>query len=526
MSAARHLFFVACLAASVLAGCTSNIPKADFTFINGVEPETLDPAILTGQPEGRLASALFEGLTARRADGRIGPGMAEHWDISKDGRTYLFHLRPDARWSNGDPLTAHDFVASWKRLFDPRTASPYAELLFPIEGAEDYQSGSLTDFSRVGVRALDERRLEVRLRMPTAYFLDLVAFPTSFPVHLASMERWGRDAMKPGKLVNNGAYLLRDWKINDGITLAANPLYWRADTVRFKTIRVLHLAQATTAFNFYATGIAHLILDKGLIPPTLLGELRQRPDFHTSPVLATYFYRFNVTRPPFNDPRVRRAIGMAIDKAFMVQRITRCGEPVTGSIVPKGLPDYTPPQGLPYDPAAARALLAEAGYPGGKGFPAFTLLYNKTEQDEHVATAFQSMMRQELGLSVELRNQEWRVYLNSLTQLDYDMARSSWVGDYADPNTFLDCFITGRGNNRCGYANPAYDQLVATANATLDPARRASLLAEAERLLVEHDAPVLPLFHFVGIKLYDATKLGGFHPNLLDEYPLRELFWK
>jgi oligopeptide transport system substrate-binding protein len=509
-----------------LCSCSPSQPRADLVFINGIEPESLDPAIITGQPEGRLVMALFEGLTSRDGQGKIGPGMAERWEISPNGLTYRFFLRNNARWSNGDPVTAQDFAQSWERVLNPATTSDYAEILYYIKNAEAYHTGKINDFTKVGVNVINPLTLEVTLRDPTPFFLDLCAFVTTYSVHFPSLKRHGIDWIKPGKLVSNGAYQLVDWRINDRVRLKKNPYYWRADQVQLNTVEALPINQATTAFNFYQTGVADLILDKSSIPPLLLGEIRKRSDCHIAPILATYFYRFNVTRAPFDNPLVRKAIALSINKNFIVDRVTRAGEPITGSFTPPGLSHYQPPQGLSYNPDLGRELLAQAGYPQGEGFPAITLLYNKTEQDENIALAFQNMMKKELGIRVELRNQEWKVYLNSLSQLDYDIARSSWVGDYADPNTFLDCFITGRGNNRTGWSHAEYDRLMTQANRENDPIKRSQWLQQAETILVEEQLPIIPIFHFVGIKLFDANQLGGLHLNLIDEYPLREIFRK
>lgn len=509
----------------ILPACTRFTEKADFTFINGAEPESLDPSIVTGQPDGRVCLALFEGLTSRNAAGAIQPGIAEKWEISPDGKTYTFHLR-EAKWSNGDPVTAYDFEGTWERVLNPNFVSKYAEQLYYLDNGEEYKLGKVTDFKQVGVRALNARTLQVRLKNPTPFFLDLCSFTTLLPVHLASIQKWGDDWIKPGKLVSNGAYQLGDWRIDDRIRLRANPNYWRADTVRLKTIDILPTANASTAFNIFYSGKADMIIDKSTIPSLLLNEIRQQPYFHANPFLATYFYRFNVTRKPFNDPRVRQALALALDKERIVTRITKAGEQPAGSFTPPGIPGYNPPTGLPYNLARARELLAQAGFPGGKGFPKFSLLYNNSELNKQIALEVQSMWHDALGLNVELRTQEWKVYLSTLDSLDFDVARSSWVGDYNDPNTFLDCYVTGRGNNRTGYSNPEYDRLIAQANSLSDPAKRLALLRQAETLLVERDLPIAPLYYYVGIALYDGNKIGGFVPNVVDEHPLRELYRK
>jgi oligopeptide transport system substrate-binding protein len=326
--------------------------------------------------------------------------------------------------------------------------------------------------------------------------------------------------------VSNGAYILEDWRLDDRVRLRANPQYWRKEVVRLQRIDALSVNQATTAFNLFYSGKTDLLLDKGSVPVQFMDELKTKPYFQLNPFLATYFYRFNVTRKPLNDPRVRQALTLAIDKNRIVQKITKAGEPVANSFTPPGLEGYAPPGGLTYDPRQAQELLAQAGFPHGRGFPLLSVLYNSTDLNQQIATEIQAMWKEVLGITVTLRNQEWKVYLNTLDQLDYDIARSSWVGDYPDPNTFLDCFVTGRGNNRTGWSNPTYDQLMAQAANTANPVLRLELMKKAETILVERELPIAPLYYFVGVTLYHADQLGGFAPNLIDEHPLRELYWK
>ncbi len=519
-----RLLAVVCLAVST--ACSPVRDRPDLVFINGAEPETLDPAVITGQPEGRVVHALFEGLCRFNADGRSEPGVAERWETSPDKRTYTFFLRPDARWSDGRPVTAHDFVRSWKRTLTPATASAYNYLLFPIRNAKAFAEGGITDFDDVGVTAIDDRTLRVELENATSYFLDLCAFPTLHPVPVDLIERVGDDWVKPRHLIGNGAYVLQDWRINDRIELRKNPHYWDRDRVQLERIDILPIADANVAFNFYASGLADLLMDKGLAPPALLGDLKKRPDFHAAPFLATYFLRFNCERGPFADARVRRAFSMAVDKDRIVEKITRAGELPAGAFVPPGIPGYEGPEGLSFDPEAARRELAAAGFPGGEGFPLVTYLYSKSDLNEAVAVELQNMWREHLGVSVNLLRQEWKVYLNSLSLLDYDIARSSWVGDYPDPNTFLDMFLTGGGNNRTGWSNETYDRLIGDAARELDPTRRFGIFREAEKILVADELPILPLYYFVGIQLYDPEKFGGIRANVLDEHPLRAMYRK
>jgi len=506
--------------------CSPRHERAELVFINGAEPETLDPALITGQPEGRVVNALFEGLLRFDRHGRSTPGAAASWEVSPDHLTYTFHLRTDAKWSDGQPVTARDFVESWRRTLDPVTASAYSYQLFAVKGAEAFATGKEKDFAKVGVEATDPLTLKVTLARPTPYFLDLCAFPTLYPVRVDLIARYGDDWVKPGRLVGNGGFVLEDWRINDSIRLKKNPLYWDAGHVQLGSVDVLPISKANVAYNFYAAGQADLIMDKGLAPPSLLDALKSRPDFHAAPFLGTFFLRFNCAKGPFTDPRVRKAFSMAIDRKRITDKITRAGESTALSFVPPGIPGYSAPSGLTEGSTAAAQLLAEAGYPGGKGFPLTTYLYSEGELNEGVAIELQSMWKEALGVSIQLARQEWKVYLNSLGSLDFGIARSSWVGDYPDPNTFLDLFLSESGNNRTGWKSTHYDDLIHQAAAETDPKVRFSTLKKAEEYLIREGVPIAPLFFYVGIQLYDPMRIGGIESNVLDEHPLREIFRK
>lgn len=518
-----HKFALGALGAFLLSGCGKQTERADLTFINGAEPESLDPAIITGQPEGRIARALFQGLTSIDRTGKPVPGVAESWHLSEDGKTYTFHLRPDAKWSDGRPVTAHDFARSWERTLTPATGSSYNYQLYYIKNALPFAEGTLTDFSQVGVKALDDRTLEVTLENPTPFFVDLCAFPTLFPVPVDLIEKVGDEWIKPKNIITNGPFVLEDWRINDRIRLRKNPHYWKKDQVALETIDVFPIAKANVAFNFYASGGADLVMDKGLAPPALLDELKKRDDFHAAPFLGSYFLRFKCVEGPFADPRVRKAFSMAVDKQRIVEKVTRAGETPAGSLVPPGLEGYESPKGLGFDPEKARALLAEAGFPNGQGFPLTRYLYSEGELNEAIAVELQSMWQQTLGVKVSLARQEWKVYLNSMDSLDYDIARSSWVGDYPDPNTFLDMFITGGGNNRTGWSDPEYDELISEATRETDPAKRFEILRNAEQILIPEESVICPIYYYVGIQLYDPKRVKGVEPNLLDDHPLEAI---
>jgi oligopeptide transport system substrate-binding protein len=518
---------IALLLLCLLAGCGSGDQRADLVILNGAEPESIDPAVITGQLEGRICYALFEGLLHFDRFGKPQPGIAESWDLSNDGKTYTFHLRASARWSNGDPVTAKDFLLSWRRLLLPETASEYAYLLYHVQNAQPFNEGTLKDFGRVGLKAIDDRTFRVELEAPVPYFLDLCSFATLLPVHLPTVEKYGDDWIKPDKLVNNGAFLLKEWRLNYRLRLQKNPLYWDASHVALNTIDALPIDNSITAYNFYASKVADLILDKGLTPPSLIPDLKSRPDFHAAPFLGNYFIRFNVKRKPLADVRVRQAFAMAIDRERIVQKITQAGEPPAYSFTPPGTASgYQPPRMFDRDVQKARRLLAEAGYPDGKGFPTVTYLYDSKKLNEDIAVEIQNMLSDALGVHIELQKQEWKVYLNSLSRLDYDFARSSWVGDYNDPNTFIDCFVTDGGNNRTGWSSKEYDDLVAAAGLEADSAKRSQVFHRAEEILLNQGTPICPLYYYVGIQIYDGQKFGGIEPNLLDEHPFREMYRK
>ncbi len=516
----------------MVSGCGRPPDRADLVVINGGEPDTIDPSKIRGQPEGRIAYSLFEGLTRYKSTGETEPGMAERWEISPDGLHYTFHLREGVKWTNGDPITAQDFVWSWLRtLREPEAEYKYQ--LYYIRGAEAFGEAK-NDAVRppaesVAIRAPDARTLEVELKNPTPFFIDLTVFYTLMPLHRATVEaseKSGKSWLRPETIVNNGPFLLTEWRLNDRIRLTKNPTYWDAANVRLKTVDVLPAPSPNTAFNFYHSGVADVILDKSLVPTSLVPDLKKRADYHATPILATYFIRFNTKRAPFTDARVRKALSLVVDKDLLTQKVTQAGEPVADAFVPPGTAGYKPPEGLKRDPEAARKLLAEAGFPGGAGFPVVRYLYtNKSDTDEKLAVELQAMFKRELGISVLLAKQEWAVYLNSLSSLDYDFCRSSWVGDYLDPNTFLDMFVTGGGNNNCGWGNQRYNDLIALAAKEPDGAKRFDQFREAETILIRDEMPICPLFNYVVLMFY-SDRLGGLAGNLVDEHPFRTMYWK
>lgn len=501
--------------------------RAELSIINGAEPETLDPALMTYQLDQRIGYALFEGLEIYNAKGQIRPGVAESYEVSKDGLECTFHIRKNAYWSNGKQITAQDVVNSWHRTLNPETAAEYAYLLYYLKNAQQFNEGKIQDFDQVGVHATDPFTLKVNLENPTPFFVALTASTPYCLVPTETIKQWGDSWTRPEHIVTNGAFLLTAWKVNDKIRLTKNPHYWNAAEVKAKHIDVLPINRPNTALNFFFGGLADLILDKGLTSPSLTSTLTQMPVFHSAPFLGNFFLRFNCTRPPFNDPRVRKAFCLVINKKAITTKITQAGELVANSFVPPGTGGYTPPPtDLEYNPQRARALLAEAGYPEGKGFPTFSYLYNDSELNEAIGIELQGMFSRELGVWMGLRRQELKVYIRSMHNLDYDIGRSTWIGDYNDPNTFLDLWVTDGGNNYTGWSNSTYNQLIAAAAKEMDLIKRFEYFKNAEQILVSQEAPICPLYFFVGIQLFDPKQIGGVEANLLDEHPFREMYRK
>ena len=508
----------------ILAGCAPTEPEADIVIANGAEPESLDPAILTGQPDGRPAAAMFEGLTRLNpVDSTPQPGLAERWDISDDGLTNVFYLRTNAFWSTGDPITADDFVYSWRRVVDPATASDYSGLLFYVENGEEIATGKIKDLTKLGVRALGPRTLEVKLVSPTAFFLDICAFRTLGVVPQKTIEKYGDRWIMAKPLPVSGSYLLESWRIRDKIRLRKNPLYWDAANIQNEIVDFLPIDNAMAALNLYETRQVDIVWDKNLVPNELMDVLTNRADCHRFDNLGTYFVRFNLTRKPFDDVRVRRALSLVIDKKRIIERILRGRERAAYSMTPPGTANYDPPQGLGYDPPLARKLLEEAGYKDGMGFRQFDYFFNSGKMHEQIAIELQEMWKKELGITMYLRQTEWKVYLAQQSALEYDTTRSSWIGDYNDANTFLDMFMSNNGNNRTGWKNERYDQLIREANSLTDKQKRAAKLREAETLLVRDEVPILPIFFYQSIHFWRSNEIRGIHFNILDEHPVHAI---
>jgi oligopeptide transport system substrate-binding protein len=508
------LTLILALAAAAAAGCATATKPAGkhLRYSTGTEPETLDPRKSTGSPEAIAEAQIFEGLTVLNDKDAPVAGVAEKWEVSPDGLTYTFSLRANAKWSNGDPVTAHDFEYSWKSTLDPALGAKYAYQLFYLKNGESYNKG-LAAADTVGVKAVDDRTLKVTLEKPTPYFLSLTAFHTYYPVHrktVAASDKWAAD---PKTLIGNGPFKVTAWVHNSKLEFAKNEHYWDAAKVKMNKMEFILTDSATTELAMFDNNQIDL---GGNVPPSEIPRLLKEGKLKIAPLLATYFYCFNVTKPPFDNVKVRKAFTLAIDRAAIVKNVTKAGQLPAMAWVPPGLADAAPGSdfrkiGGDYfadnDVATAQRLLAEAGYPGGRGLPPVTLIYNTSEGHKAIAEAVQEMWRKNLGVNVSLANQEWKVFINSRTKGDYQVARHGWTGDYLDPMTFIDMFVPDSGNNDAQYKKPAYEDLVRRAKETNDQAVRMGLMHQAEKLLMD-DAVLAPIYYYTNAVLVKPNVKG------------------
>lgn len=477
------------------------------------EPPTLDPAAAQDQNSFTVLGAVLEGLTRLDAEARVQPGVAESWTVSPDGKTYTFTLRKEAKWSNGDPVTAHDFEYAWKRVLDPNSEvpAPYAYQLYYLKNATAYNSGE-AGADEVGVKALDDHTLQVELEHPTAYFLKLTAFFTYFPVHKATVEANPAWAAEADTFVSNGPFIIKDWKHNESITLAKNENYYAKDEIRLDEVRMVMIEESSTELNMYEKGdLDWAGRPLGEIPTDMIPTLREDPDanLQIKPIASSYYYVYNTTAVPFNNVKVRKALAMAIDRRLIVEEVTKGGQqPAYGFV--SGVTGLEKPfreevddtQYFREDVEEAKKLLAEGlAELGLSSFPDVTLIYNEGEGHMKVATAIADMWRQNLGIEVKIESQEFGVLLNNRMNLNYQIARAGWGADYDDPMTFIDIFTSYSGNNDTGWASPAYDELVAKANAEQDPAKRMDYIVQAEKMLMD-EMVILPIYYYTAIWMH------------------------
>lgn len=636
------------VAAVIWAARMDHIPPADFAFQNGTDPSTIDPHRATGQPEGRIIFELFEGLLRMLPEGEPDPetglqtltpqpAMAESYDISADGKTYTFHLRDEIRWTDGTPVTAHDFAWSWQRMLHPATACEYGYLINEVSLASEYHNseieigdrvevelwdrpgetptseanvqhfprgrmkygtlvevikpdkpklkanedkgsreqaeldwqeswvyvvdvvdsdvditgdvdapttrqrfsvsskvasaddtverthGVLVDFKHFGgAQVIDDKTFEVRLDNSVPYFLNLVAWYPLFPVNRNCVETHGAPLWtKAENIVTNGPFKLAFRRLRDRIRVEKNMDYHAADQGSMRTIDFVSLESQNTAMNMYETGQLQWVWD---LPASVLEELKDREDYHSGPKLSIYFYKLNNDVPPLDDVRVRQAISMAIDRKQIVEQVTKAGEQPAYTVVPPGIAGYKGPEGLKENVERAKQLLAEAGFPGGRGFPKMSLMYNTSERHRPIAEVIQQQLQNNLNIKLELKNMEWGSFVETVQQEKYEMARYGWVGDYPDPNTFLDLWVSNNPQSNTNWNNPEYDRLIRGASRELVPEKRMEMLRQAESILAT-ELPIVPIFFYTSAEMA-KTNLEGFAPSAQDLHPLSILRYR
>ena len=522
------IFLLLLLAGAMILSGSAVEKKADFTYVDRSDVSTLDFPKLTYMQDIRVAYALWEGLyTLDPVNLDPVDGCAHPIEVSADKKVYTFHIRPEAKWSNGDALVAGDFVFAWKRMLDEQ--AQYAELFNYIEGAEDYEAaiakGGKPDFAKVGIETdpHDPLWLRVKLRNSTTFFPDLIAFAPFFPAHEKSMMEKNPDTgelrinpryTRPPNLVSNGPYRLDKWDFKRRLRMVASDYYWDKPSVKSRVIDFLVIENPQNAFEAYDAGVVDWWIE---LPGDIGGELlrKKRPDLHIFTSFGTYFYSFNCrdklpdgTDNPLKKIAVRQALSMAVEKRFLVDNIMRMGQPTATDYIPPGVfSGYVSPKGLPYDPDRARKLLADAGYPNGAGLPVFKLNFNNEGQHKEIAEYLQRQWKQNLNVATELDGKELASFRDQLSNKKYSISRASWYGDYNDPSTFTDKYLPGSGNNDSDWRNEKFAALCAEAARETDAVKRLRLFEQAETILLE-EAPIMPLFHYVNSGMFRDNVKG------------------
>jgi oligopeptide transport system substrate-binding protein len=527
----KLLFIV--LFSFAIAACTggeTNVSSGNrdgiLHFGNGSEPQGLDPHVVTGVPENKLIRALFEGLAVKNPYTlEPEPGVAKSWEFSEDGRIITFHINPAARWSNGDPMSAHDYVWSWRRALNPVMGNLYAYMLFPVKNAEAYATGKLEDVSELGVKALDDLTLQVTLTEPTPYFIQLMDHYSTFAVHRPTLEKFGKATDRFTKwtrvenIVSNGAFKLTEWLLNRRISMAKSETYWDAQNVSLNGVVFYPTENIVSEERMFRAGQLHYTQSIPLEKIPVYETMKNSP-YVQAPYLGTYFYLINTNVPPVDDVRVRRALSMAVDREKLSATVMQKSVYPAYSITPPGTLGYQPPKLFSYDVDKAKQLLADAGYPNGEGWPGLEITYNTSESHRKVAVALQQMWKNSLNIDITIANQEWKVYLDSVSQMNFQVARRGWIGDYVDPNNFLDLYLSAGGNNNTGYADPHFDELISKlAPQAKTKEERFARFYEAETMLME-EMPIIPVYTYTSKHLVHPS-VKGLPSNLMDSLNLK-----
>lgn len=519
---------------AILSGCGStnqnfSNDKQVFRMNLTQDPPSLDPATANDNISFTVLWGAYEGLTKYAKDGSIVPGIAHNWDISNNQLIYTFHLR-DAKWSNGDPVMARDYEYAWKRVLNPKTASNYAYILYYLKNAQAYNTGKITDADQVGVKALDNKTLQVTLERPTPYFHKLVSFITYMPIHQKTVSDNPNWAADPSTMITNGPFTISVWKHNDSLVLKKSPNYYNAVKTKFDEVYFTMIAEDSTMdYMFNAGDLDWEGAPTSTIPTDLLDQYKKDKSLHVKGQAVVSFYEFNVTQKPFNNMNIRKAFAMAIDRLLIVDKVAKGGQISAYGMVPPGIAgasgafrtEYPDKHLFQEDVVQAKQLLARGMQEEGiSELPEITILYSISQDNKKNAEVISDMWRKNLGVNVKLKNQELKVFLDSIMNLNYQIAQTGWGADYDDPNTFLDLFTSHNGNNSTGFNNAAYDKLISDASKETDLKKRDNLFAQAERLLIKDNMVVMPVYYNTAVwrqkdhvKNVTIDALGNIHFN-------------
>ncbi len=497
---------------------------------NSADPESLDPTLATGFSEARILNALFEGLVG--ADTKTlepKPALAQRWEISDDGLTYTFYLDKRAKWSDGSSLTSNDFVFAWLRALKPSISAQYATMLYRIKNAEAIAKGKEKDLSKFGAKAIDAHTLKVELEKPCPYFLSLLYHNIYFPLPKKTLEKFGADKFpnavwtKPENIVSNGAFVLKNWSINNKISVRRNPHYREPNLIKLNGIDFLPITNINTEDRAFRAGQLHLT--DSICPHRIKNILEKTPQlFRSNKWLGVYYYIFNTARKPFDDPRVRKALSLAINRNAIIDNFLKAKQTPAYSFVPDGCGGMKASTKIAktQDVQLARKLLAQAGFPNGEGFPKIKITYNVSEQHKPIAEAIQQMWKKNLNIDAELYNLSWPAYLAARRAKDFDIARASWIGDFAEPETFLEMFSSDSALNHSSWKNKKFDELLKRAENTTSKSNRLLSLQRAEELMID-SAPVMPIYFFS--KVYQISPdVKNWHANLLDYHDYKGVY--
>lgn len=495
---------------------------------NGSEVQSLDPHKIEGVPESNISRDLFEGLIISDVDGKPSPGVAEKWE-NKDFKVWTFHLRKDAKWSDGSPVTAHDFVYSWQRLANPNTASPYASYLQygHIVNIDDIVAGKKPP-TDLGVKAIDDNTFEVTLSEPVPYFYKLLVHSSVSPVPKAAVEKYGEKWTQPANIISNGAYKLKDWVVNEHIVLERNPNYWDNAKTVINQVTYLPIASEVTDVNRYRSGEIDMTYNN--MPIELFQKLKKEipNEVHVDPYLCTYYYEINNQKAPFTDVRVRTALKLALDRDIIVNKVKNQGDLPAYSFTPPYTDGakLTEPEWFGWTQEKrneeAKKLLAEAGYTADKPLT-FNLLYNTSDLHKKLAIAAASIWKKNLGVNVKLENQEWKTFLDTRHQGNYDVSRAAWCADYNEPTSFLNMVLSDSSNNTTHYKSPAFDKILADALKATNEEQRTELYGKAEQQL-DTDSAIVPVFYYVNARLVKPWVGGYTGKDPMDNIHVKDLY--